>query len=187
MRLARMLPSAVLTSGLALAALPALAMVKATIAQVELTQAANLMHMDWLTHCERPPMSRDQLGAWLRENTGTKTDRDVSLDHWGRPYGAERLGTDRIRLYSVGLNGEKDACARFRASAALEQWLGRFAERVEADGDDAGSLLDAPMPQSFEEGEPDDICVEFDLPACQVEPGTYGWFERPLRALCRTS
>ncbi len=187
MRVARMLPSAVLTSGLALAALPALAMVKATIAQVELTQAANLMHMDWLTHCERPPVSRDELTTWLRDNTGTKTERDVSLDHWGRPYGAERVAADRVRLYSMGLNGARDGCAPFRASAAIEQWLGSFAERVEARGDDAGSLLDEPMPQTFEPGEPDDICVEFDLPPCQVEPGTYGWLDGLMSAYCAAS
>lgn len=184
MRLARLLPSAVLTTGLALGALPALAMVKATLAQVELTQAANLMHMDWLTHCDPPPFDTSTLASWLRENTGTKTERDVSLDHWGRPYGAERVGADRVRLYSRGINGTRDACARFRPSAALEQWITSYSDRVEAEGDDAPSMLDVPMPETFDEGEPDDICVEFELAPCQVEPGASGWLTSPIRVVC---
>lgn len=160
MQALRAIPGVVLVGGLTLSAVPLLDMVRSTVVGFELAQAANLLYLDWVGNCQAPPRTTEQLGEYLRQNSSSRTGRDVSRDYWDQPYVVEWPTAEECTLLSTGPNQQRDVCARLRFND-------RFSAIVEA--------IANGHPETPELGEPeggnDDICVHVEFGVCQSNAG----------------
>ncbi len=168
----RIVPTLVLTGGLAAAAGPTLDLVKASLSHYELVQIANLMLVEWNVDCRVPPRTNEQLAAFIEESVETTSGRDVTNDFWGNPYRVRWSAMAELVLYSTGPNGEQNGCGEVTWQQALTDRIQDMIAQAADDGGLAEGELASPSrnPRETMNNPPagaDDVCVRVTLEPCQ--------------------
>ncbi|MCB9730787.1 MAG: hypothetical protein H6746_20115 [Deltaproteobacteria bacterium] len=157
MSVARMIPLLLIVGGLAVAVDPIIDLGKSALTSFELSEAADLMYMDWVTNCIPPPESDDELSYYLNENMRSRGGRDVGQDLWGEPYRIRYMDSDHRVLYSTGANRADEACM---TDDEYAEHLAYIADNAPGDPEDT-SMEPPPLGT-------DDICVDLHLPDCEA-------------------